>query len=65
MAATHGDKAEAMHVEAIDSSNTSDQGDRRRYSSEDSANEEIVRHLQTTGEEIGMTFNTLMAAVSM
>jgi hypothetical protein len=53
MTAQH-DKVEAMHVEAVDSSNTSDDGDRRRFSSENSANEEIVRHLQTTGEEVGM-----------
>ncbi|KAH6522307.1 hypothetical protein HBI81_147620 [Parastagonospora nodorum] len=65
MAATHDDKAEASHIEAIDSSNTSDHGDQRGYSGEDSANEEIVRHLQTTGEDVGMTFNTFMAAVSM
>ncbi|KAH4922817.1 hypothetical protein HBI55_021690 [Parastagonospora nodorum] len=65
MAATHDDKAEASHIEAIDNSNTSDHGDQRGYSGEDSANEEIVRHLQTTGEDVGMTFNTFMAAVSM
>lgn len=65
MAVTHDDKAEASHIEAVDSSNTSDQGERRRYSGEDSANEEIIRHLQTTGEDVGMTFNTFMAAVSM
>jgi hypothetical protein len=65
MAVTQDDKAEASHIEAIDSSNTSNQGDQQRYSGEDSANEEIVRHLQTTGEDVGMTFNTFMAAVSM
>jgi hypothetical protein len=65
MAAHHDDKAETMHVEAIDNSDASDQGDKRRHSTENSANEEIVRHLQTTGEEVGMTFRTLMAAVSM
>jgi MFS family permease len=66
MAGDHNDKAEAMHDEAIDSSNTSnDDGDKRRYSGEESANEDIVRHLQTTGEEVGMTWRTCMAAVSM
>lgn len=66
MAALHNDKTEAMRVEAVvDSSNTSDDGDKRRDSSEESANEQIVRHLQTTGEEVGMTFRTSMAAVSM
>jgi hypothetical protein len=65
MAGDHNDKAEAMHVEAIDSSNTSNDGDKRRYSGEESANEDIVRHLQTTGEEVGMTWRTCMAAVSM
>jgi hypothetical protein len=65
MAATHDDKAETMYIEALDSSNPSDQGYQPRHSSEDSANEEIVRHLQTTGEDVGMTYNTLMAAVSM
>ncbi|KAH7081976.1 fungal trichothecene efflux pump [Paraphoma chrysanthemicola] len=58
-------KAETTHVEAVDSSNTSDNGDQRKTSDELSANEEIVRHLQTTGEEVGMTFRTLMAATSM
>lgn len=27
------------------------------------ANEQIVQHLQTTGEEVGMTWRTIMAAV--
>jgi MFS family permease len=65
MAGHHNDKAQAMHVEALDSSNTSNEGDKRRYSGEESANEDIVRHLQTTGEEVGMTWRTCMAAVSM
>ncbi|KAH7410342.1 fungal trichothecene efflux pump [Phaeosphaeria sp. MPI-PUGE-AT-0046c] len=59
------DKQEALHVEAIENSDSSDQGNRRKYSSENSANEEIIRHLQTTGEEVGMTFRTFMAATSM
>lgn len=52
--ALHDNKIEPTHVEAVDSSNTSDLGDQRRDSSANSANEEIVRHLQTTGEEVGM-----------
>lgn len=65
MDATHDDKAEAMHVETIASLNPSGERDPQRHNSESSANEEIIRHLQTTGEDVGMTFNTLMAAVSM
>jgi hypothetical protein len=65
MAAPDEDKAGATHVETINISDTSDQGDQKRYIGKDNANEEIVRHLQTTGEEVGMTFRTLMAAVSM
>jgi MFS family permease len=60
-----GDKAEAMHVETIDSLDASGQGDQKQDTGKDNANEEIVRHLQTTGEDIGMTFRTLMAAISM
>jgi MFS family permease len=65
MTSHHHDKAEVMHVEALDSSHTSTEDDQRQFSSEDSANEQIVRHLQTTGEEIGLTFRTLMAAITM
>jgi hypothetical protein len=65
MAMQRDDKAETTQVEAIDSSNASDHEVQRKGGGENSANEEIVRHLQTTGEEVGMTFRTLMAAVSM
>ncbi|KAF2025440.1 hypothetical protein EK21DRAFT_103971 [Setomelanomma holmii] len=51
-----------MHVEAVDSSSD---GEQRRDSSEISANEETVRHLQMTVEEVGMTFRTIMAATTM
>jgi hypothetical protein len=65
MTSHHHDKAEVMYVEALGSSHTSTEDDQRQFSSEDSANEQIVRHLQTTGEEIGLTFRTLMAAITM
>lgn len=65
MAMQRDDKAETTQVEAIDGSNASDHEVQRKGGGENSANEEIVRHLQTTGEEVGMTFRTLMAAVSM
>ncbi|OAG13327.1 MFS general substrate transporter [Alternaria alternata] len=63
MAAKGENESSAAYIEALDdSTNTSDQDD--RFSSND-ANEQIVRHLQTTGEDVGLTFRTLMAAVSM
>ncbi|USP80017.1 hypothetical protein yc1106_07291 [Curvularia clavata] len=52
----HDDKPSSTHIDHIN--NISD-------NSEQDANEEIVRHLQITGEDVGFTFNTLMAAVSM
>lgn len=66
MTTHHDDKAGALHVEDVDSSNTSNNGDLHHgHGKEIDANEEIVRHLQTTGEDVGMTFRTFMAAVSM
>ncbi|KAF7455462.1 AraJ Arabinose efflux permease [Pyrenophora tritici-repentis] len=61
MAALENDKTSVRHVENLDNATTSDQ-DARFH---DDANEEIVRHLQDTGEDVGMTFRTIMAAVSM
>lgn len=52
MAAQHEDKPSAAHIETVASGNTSDEN---IHYSESDANEEIVRHLQTTGEEVGMT----------
>lgn len=52
MAAHQDDKPSAAHIENVPSSNTS--GENIHYSEND-VNEEIVRHLQTTGEDVGMT----------
>jgi len=52
--AAKGDREPSVaHIEALEhSTNTSDH-DNYVYSND--ANEEIVRHLQTTGEDVGMT----------
>lgn len=55
------EKAEAERVDAIESADSSDRNVPLHHVN--SANEEIVQHLQTTGEEVGMTFRTIMAAV--
>lgn len=55
------EKNTAQHIDAIESANNSEQGVQLKHV--DSANEEIVQHLQTTGEEVGMTWRTTMAAV--
>lgn len=58
------DKATTQHVDAIESANASDNSEQGvPIHPVNSANEEIVQHLQTTGEEVGMTFRTIMAAV--
>ena len=57
----HNDKATATHVDAIESANNSNHD--VQLQKVNSANEEIIQHLQTTGEEVGMTFRTIMAAV--
>ncbi|KAJ4303552.1 hypothetical protein N0V90_002450 [Kalmusia sp. IMI 367209] len=57
------DKSTAQHVDAIESVNNSDHNVPLKQVN--SANEEIVQHLQTTGEEVGMTWRTFMAAASM
>lgn len=55
------------HVDAIESANNSDyeqhHHDRYHLKKVNSANEEIIEHLQTTGEEVGMTFRSIMAAL--
>lgn len=52
-------KAEIAHVDAIDNAPSSDNSTHLDHLS---ANEEIIQHLQTTGEEVGMTWRTIMAA---
>lgn len=54
------DKNTTEHIDPIESANTSDHNVPLRHVN--SANEEIVQHLKTTGEEIGMTWRTFMAA---
>jgi hypothetical protein len=55
------EKAQTEHVDAIESAESSDRN--VPLHPVNSANEEIVQHLQTTGEEVGMTFRTIMAAI--
>jgi hypothetical protein len=52
--AAKGDREPSVaHIEALNhSTNTSDHDN---YVHSSDANEEIVRHLQTTGEDVGMT----------
>lgn len=57
MVTQHGDKLSVTQVEAIESVNTPNQDNQLRRND---ANEDIVRHLQTTGEEVGMTCTTHM-----
>ncbi|KAF2008477.1 MFS general substrate transporter [Aaosphaeria arxii CBS 175.79] len=57
------DKSTTEHIDAIESANNSEQNVPIKHVN--SANEEIVQHLQNTGEEVGMTWRTIMAAVSM
>jgi hypothetical protein len=55
------DKATTTHIDAIESTDTSANNVPIRHTH--NANEEIIEHLQTTGEEVGMTWRTIMAAV--
>ncbi|KAF2477736.1 MFS general substrate transporter [Lindgomyces ingoldianus] len=55
-------KADIMHVDTIENANSSGSSVQLDQMS---ANEQIVQHLQTTGEEVGMTWRSIMAAVSM
>jgi hypothetical protein len=54
------------HVDAIESASSLDNeqhhNDRYQVKKGNSANEEIIEHLQTTGEEVGMTLRSIMAA---
>lgn len=54
------DKTSASHIDAIETANSSDRNVPLAHVN--SANEEIVQHLQTTGEEVGMTWRSFMAA---
>jgi heme oxygenase len=54
------DKSTRQYIDTIESANNSDHDVPLKHVN--SANEEIVQHLQTTGEEIGMTWRTFMAA---
>lgn len=54
------DKHTAQHIDAIDAVESPDHSVPLKHIN--SANEEIVQHLQTTGEEVGMTWRTFMAA---
>lgn len=54
------DKSTTQHIDTIEPVDDSDHGAPLKHVN--SANEEIVQHLQTTGEEVGMTWRTIMAA---
>ncbi|ORY01051.1 fungal trichothecene efflux pump [Clohesyomyces aquaticus] len=55
-------KPETTQVDAIENATSSDNSVHLDHLS---ANEEIIQHLQTTGEEVGMTWRSIMAATSM
>lgn len=59
------EKPSSIHIENVHNISNADTSDHDASSEEEDVNEEIVRHLQTTGEDVGFTFNTLMAAISM
>lgn len=63
-------KASVTHVDDIDAPTgiDSDQSSLKHQHNEkhvDDVDEEIVHHLQNTGEEVGMTWRSTMAAASM
>ena len=55
------EKPNTSHVDAIESATDSEQNVPVGHKND--ANEEIVQHLQNTGEEVGMTWRTYMAAI--
>lgn len=55
------DKNTVSHLDAIENAPPPENG--IQTSSPTNANEEIIQHLQTTGEEVGMTWRTTMAAI--
>ncbi|KAF2005813.1 MFS general substrate transporter [Amniculicola lignicola CBS 123094] len=56
-------KDTVSHIDAIESANNSDHDVPLKHYN--SANEEIVAHIQNSGDEVGMTWRSIMAAVSM
>ena len=58
------DKSTTAQVDTIENATPSDGSDREvPILNPHNANEEIIVHLQNTGEEVGMTFRTIMAAM--
>lgn len=57
----NNEKPGAEHIDAVESVPSSDLSVQGKYVKD--ANEEIVEHLQTTGEEVGMTWRSIMAAI--
>lgn len=55
------EKPTADHIDSVGSLPSSDQNVKVHNIKD--ANEEIVEHLQTTGEEVGMTWRSIMAAI--
>ncbi|KAF9886271.1 hypothetical protein FE257_011884 [Aspergillus nanangensis] len=58
------EKGTTHHADYVVDS-TSDSAQAAASVSSEDANEQIVHHLQTTGEEVGLTWRTCMAAISM
>ncbi|KNG45058.1 mfs general substrate transporter [Stemphylium lycopersici] len=59
------EKPSTTHIETFNNHESTNDTKRDANSEQSDANEDIVRHLQTTGEDVGLTSRTLMAAVSM
>lgn len=60
------DKITAQHADAVEIRDNTvhvDGADRETSISSQDADEQIIHHLQTTGEEVGMTWRTFMAAI--
>jgi hypothetical protein len=58
------DKSTTSHVDTIENATPSDGSGREvPIVNPHNANEEIIVHLQNTGEDVGMTFRSIMAAV--
>ncbi|KAF2743842.1 MFS general substrate transporter [Sporormia fimetaria CBS 119925] len=56
------DKISAQHVDAVSSTAASEHIG--HVGKVNDANEEIIRHLETTGDDVGMTFRSFMAAAN-
>lgn len=64
--ASHDEKAAVEHIDRTErSSSPSNTGSDtiEPVRTVDSTNEEIVRNLQTSGEDVGLTFRSVMAAL--